>query len=64
MESLCITLKCDWLSMHMAAASRDDEGVGDLPKSLIVLEIDIFPFSTIWPNDNNVFYIKHRHPRL
>ncbi len=55
MESLWITLKYDWLSMHMAAASRNGEGVGDLPKPLVVSEIDIFPFSTIKPNDYNVF---------
>ncbi len=55
MESLWITLKCDWLSIHMAAASRNGEGVGDLPKPLVVLEIEIFPFSTIKPNDYNVF---------
>ncbi len=55
MELLWITLKCDWLSIHMAPASRNSEGVGDLPKPLVVLEIDIFPFSTIKPNDYNVF---------
>ncbi len=55
MESLWITLKCDWLSMHMAAASRNCEGVGDLSKPLVVLEIDIFPISTIKPIDYNVF---------
>ncbi len=55
MEPLWITLKCDWLSMHMAEASRNGEGVGDLSKPLVVLEINIFPFSTIKPNDNNVF---------
>ncbi len=64
MESLWINLKCDWLAMHMAAASRNGEGVGDLPKPLVVLEIDISPFSRIKPNDYNVFLLKHRHPRL
>ncbi len=43
MESLWIIVKCHRLSMHMAAASRNGEGVGDLPKPLVVLEIDL-PF--------------------
>ncbi len=43
------------INAYMAAASRNGEGVGDLPKPLVVLEIDIFPISTIKPNDYNVF---------